>query len=117
MNIPQRVVLSTGATENLRRLAAKVQLLPNVTARFALIASLNQSHTPALDNGPAGLTINRVTLFGDLETFLMTALFAKHKVASDMSIARLISAHINRGVNHLQLRVDSLFDIAGACVR
>src|SRR5450755_3553032 len=96
----------------LRQLSSKTGLSPNVLARFAMLFSFEQSNVPAKDLGPGELTINKSTLFGELEPFLLAAYVACHPAAADADVARDLAAHIARGANHLQRRVKSIFDLA-----
>lgn len=114
MNLPHRVTLSATTTNTLRQLAAKTGLSPNVLARFALLVSLNQAHSPVEDTGTPDLTINRSTLFGDIEVLLASALVASSEGSTSVS-PKAISAHIARGAAHLQLRIASIADLAVLC--
>lgn len=112
MIAPARVTLSSSTTMVLRQLASKTGLSPNVLARFAMLFSFEQPNVPGKDVGQADLTINKSTLFGELEPFLLAAYVARSPAANDADIARDLAAHIARGANHLQRRVKSIFDLA-----
>lgn len=112
MMIPQRVTLSKATTSKLRQVAAKTGLSPNIVARFAMLISAEEKHEPAQDVGPPDLTINRSSLFGELEPFLVSALFGAQTRLSDAGVARSVAAHIGRGASHLSVRVKSIFDLA-----
>jgi len=109
---PPRVALSETTTSALRQVAAKTGLTPNVVARFAMLVSFEQRHAPAPDMGAADLTINRATLFGEIESFLLAAFLAVHPNADESTTSKLIASHIARGARFLNLRVNSLFDLA-----
>lgn len=115
MTIPARVSLSPGTTSVLRQISARTGLSPNVIARFAMLISFEQRHIPGEDAGPPDLTINRITLFGELEPFLITAFLATHATGTLMS-GKLLASHIARGAAQLQLRVSSIADLAALCI-
>ena len=73
MKAPYRVLLSEQTTANLRSLTQKTGLSANILSRFAMLISFEDSTAPAADAGKGLLTINRTTLFGELEPFLMAA--------------------------------------------
>src|SRR5947209_7470593 len=93
----QRVTLSANATSNLRQVASRTRLTPNIVARFAMLVSFENPDAPADDHGKPDLVINHSSLFGDLEPFLMTAFNARSKGTSDTQRSKLLSAHIARG--------------------
>jgi DNA sulfur modification protein DndE len=118
MTAPSRVTLSESTTNTLRQLASRTGLTPNLLARIALILSFEQRSAPAQDLGPSALTINRTSLFGDIEPFLVNAFRAVSKDVSDPSAAaRLWSAHIARGSKYLQRRVNSIVDLAEVLIQ
>jgi DNA sulfur modification protein DndE len=113
-----RITLSQLATNNLKHLAGKTGLSPNVVARFAMLVSFEQPDPPANDLGQPDLTINQTTLFGDLEPFLMTAfLSAATADQSEAGSAKLLAAHVARGAAFLNLRVSNIGDLATFAVK
>ena len=111
MIAPNRVVLSELTTSVLRSMTTKTGLSANIVARFAMLISLEEKDPPALDGGKPGLTINRGTLFGDLEPFLMSAYALSKGNAPLTNPAREIASHIARGAAYLNLRVNSVTDL------
>ncbi len=112
MTAPQRVTLSTSTTSRLRQLAAKTGLSPNIVARFAMLMSVEQPNAPAADSGDGDLTINRTTLFGEIEPFLLSALAMSEGEIAEGNAPKVVAAHISRGANYLQQRVTSIVDLA-----
>jgi len=82
-----------------------------------MLISFEQRHMPARDNGPAELTINRATLFGEIEPFLVNAFRATSKDATDGGATWLWAAHISRGANYMQRRVNSIADLGDLLVQ
>jgi DNA sulfur modification protein DndE len=117
MKTIQRVTLSETTTSNLRQVAARTRLTPNVVARFAMLVSFEHPDAPADDFGKPELVINNSSLFGDIEPFLMTAFTARCKGISDAQRSKLLAAHIARGAAFLNVRVDSIVDLARLCVQ
>lgn len=113
MNAPYRVVLSEMTTSVLRSLTTKTGLSANVLARFAMLISFEDNAPPATDGGKAGLTINRATLFGELEPFLMSAFALRTKDVTSAGVGKELANHIARGAAHLNVRVQSLTDLLG----
>ncbi|HEX5275180.1 MAG TPA: DndE family protein [Candidatus Rubrimentiphilum sp.] len=111
-----RVTLSHTATANLKQIAQKTRLTPNVIARFAMLASFEHDSIPAPDLGKPELVINQSSLFGELEPFLLTAFSAKTKGVVDSDRSKLLAAHIARGAAHLTLRVNSVIDLVKLCI-
>lgn len=111
MNAPYRVTVSEMTTSTLRSLTTKTGLSPNVLARFAMLISLEERDAPAVDAGKPALTINRVTLFGELEPFLMTAYALASKSAGGAGASKDLANHIARGAAFLNVRVNSLSDL------
>jgi DNA sulfur modification protein DndE len=111
MTAPYRVVLSETTTSVLRSLTSKTALSANVLARFAMLISFEEADPPANDAGKPGLTINRTTLFGELEPFLMSAFALRSKSASGPGAAKELANHIARGAAYLNVRVQSLTDL------
>ena len=107
MKAPYRVLLSEQTTANLRSLTQKTGLSANILSRFAMLISFEDSTAPAADAGKGLLTINRTTLFGELEPFLMAAysLVARNNGAN---AGKDIGDHIARGAAYLNVRVDSI---------
>ena len=113
MTAPARVILSETVTSLLRSLTAKTGLSANILARFAMLMSFEEPDTPATDNGKAGLTINRMTLFGELEPFLMSAfVLSPHYRGNSTNVSKDFANHIARGVARLNVRIQSLSDLA-----
>lgn len=111
MNAPYRVILSEMTTTVLRSLTTKTGLSANVLARFAMLISFEEPDAPAVDAGKPGLTINRTTLFGELEPFLMSAFALRSRNASAPGAAKELANHIARGAAYLNVRVQSLTDL------
>lgn len=108
-----RVTLSEAATMQLKQVATKTGLSPNVVARFAMLISFRQGHPPVSDTGKGDLTINQSSLFGDLAPFLLSALaLVAPKDLDDNQAQRLLAAHISRGAGYMNLRVKSILDLA-----
>jgi DNA sulfur modification protein DndE len=111
MNAPYRVVLSEMTTSILRSLTAKTGLHANLLSRFAMLISFEDSDPPAVDVGKPGLTINRTTLFGELEPFLMSAYGLVSKSAGGPAAGKELANHIARGAGFLNVRVNSITDL------
>jgi DNA sulfur modification protein DndE len=111
MKAPYRVSLSESATSLLRSLTQKTGLSANILARCAMLISFEQSTAPAQDAGKGDLVINRASLFGELEPFLMSAYSLVAKTPSNS--AKEIANHIARGAAYLNVRVESVPDFLG----
>jgi DNA sulfur modification protein DndE len=112
---PTRVTLSRGTTAALKQLSARTGVSPNIIARFAMLVSFEQDSEPADDFGPPDLTINQSSLFGDLEPFLMSAFTLRVGKLGRAARAKALVAHIARGTSFLNVRVDSVIDLARLC--
>jgi DNA sulfur modification protein DndE len=108
MKAPYRVALSENATSLLRSLTQKTGLSANILARFAMLISFEDKSTPANDAGKPDLVINRTSLFGDLEPFIMAAFSLTKGSAS--TAGKDIANHIARGAAFLNVRVESVPD-------
>jgi len=75
-----------------------------------MLVSFEQNDVPAGDLGKPGLVINRTTLFGELEPFLMSA-FALRTKTTGPGVAKELANHIARGAAYLNVRVQSLTDL------
>jgi DNA sulfur modification protein DndE len=117
MNAPYRVTLSAGTTSVLRSLTSKTGLSPNVLARFAMLISFEDRDPPAVDAGKPALTINRTTLFGELEPFLMSAYALASKTAGGPNAGKELANHIARGAAFLNVRVQNLTDLLALVAR
>lgn len=113
MNAPYRVILSEKTTSLLRSLTSKTGLSANILSRFAMLLSFEDLAEPAIDSGKAGLTINRATLFGELEPFLMSAFALRSSMTGNTVNPRDLGNHIARGVNYLNVRIHSMTDLLG----
>ena len=111
MNAPYRVVLSEMTTSILRSLTSRTGLSANVLSRFAMLISFEEPDVPATDGGKPGLTINRATLFGELEPFLMSAYALTSKAVAGSNAGKDLTNHIARGAAYLNVRVHSLADL------
>lgn len=109
MKAPYRVSLSENATKMLRSLTQKTGLSANILARCAMLISFEEKAPPASDNGKSELVINRTTLFGDLEPFLMSA-YSLTPSSSATAAGKDIANHIARGAAYLNVRVNSVPD-------
>jgi DNA sulfur modification protein DndE len=107
---PYRVALSQRTTSVLRSLTSKTGLSANVLARFAMLISFEDENPPAIDGGTPSLVINRATLFGELEPFLMSA-YALAATTGGSRIGKELASHIARGAAYLNVRVESLTDL------
>jgi len=111
MSAPYRVSLSEMTTSVLRSLTSKTGLSANILARFAMLISFEDPDPPAIDAGKSGLIINRTTLFGELEPFLMNAYSIASKAAGGPTASKDLANHIARGAAYLNVRVQSLTDL------
>lgn len=111
MIAPYRVVLTETTTSVLRSLTSKTGLSANLLARFAMLISFEDSDAPATDAGKPALTINRTTLFGELEPFLMSAYALTRKPTHGTTAGKDLANHIARGAAYLNVRVQSLADL------
>jgi DNA sulfur modification protein DndE len=116
MTAPYRVVLSEMTTSVLRSLTSKTGLSANILARFAMLISFEDRDPPANDAGKPGLTINRTTLFGELEPFLMSAYALTTKTINSQNSAKELANHIARGATFLNVRVQSLTDLVALVI-
>ena len=110
MNAPYRVVLSDSTTTTLKALTQKPGLSANILSRFAMLVSFEIHDDVATDIGKPGLVINRTTLFGDLETFIMSAYAISGGKSGEQGCSKELSAHIARGAAYLNIRTESLTD-------
>lgn len=78
-----------------------------------MLLSFENLAEPANEGGKPGLTINRATLFGELETFLMSAFALRVSKSSGKNSSRSLANHIARGVGFLNVRVHSVTDLIG----
>jgi hypothetical protein len=76
-----------------------------------MLISFEDRDPPANDAGKPGLTINRTTLFGELEPFLMSAFALTNKKATETSSGKELANHVARGATYLNVRVHSLADL------
>ena len=111
MTAPYRVVLSEMTTSVLRSLTSKTGLSANILSRFAMLISFEDRDLPANDAGKPGLTINRTTLFGELEPFLMSAYALTNKTSTGQNSGKELANHIARGATFLNVRVQSMTDL------
>ena len=111
MTAPYRVVLSEMTTSVLRSLTSKTGLSANILSRFAMLISFEDRDPPANDAGKPGLTINRTTLFGELEPFLMSAFALTNKKSAAANTGKELGNHIARGATYMNVRVHSLTDL------
>ena len=111
MTAPYRVVLSEMTTSVLRSLTSKTGLSANILSRFAMLISFEDSDAPANDSGKPGLTINRTTLFGELEPFLMSAYALTNRPTNGQNPGKDLANHIARGATFLNVRVHSMTDL------
>ena len=111
MNAPYRVVLNEMTTSLLRSLTTKTGLSANVLSRFAMLISFEESDPPAIVSGKSGLIINRTTLFGELEPFLMSAYALRSRAAGSADASKDLSNHIARGAAYLNVRVNSITEL------
>ncbi len=111
MNAPYRVVLSEATTSTLRSLTQKTGLSANLLARLAMLISFEMPDAIVPDSGKPGLTINRSTLFGELETFLMSAYALAGGRPGSPNSGRELAGHIARGSGFLNLRIESMTDL------
>jgi DNA sulfur modification protein DndE len=95
----------------MRSLSQKTGLSANVLSRFAMLLSFEDVAPPAVDAGKPGLTINRATLFGELEPFLMSAYTLRGQSPSKQNVSKDLANHIARGAGFLNVRVQSLPDL------
>jgi DNA sulfur modification protein DndE len=116
MKAPYRVTLSEMTTSVLRSLTTKTGLSANILARFAMLLSFEDGDPPAVDAGKPDLTINRTTLFGELEPFLMSAYALASKSAGGPGAGKDLANHIARGAAFLNVRVQSLTDLLALVV-
>ena len=109
MKAPYRIALSGNATSILRSLTQKTGLSANILARCAMLISFEDPIPPVIDAGKGELSINRTTLFGDLEPFLMSA-YSLVPRSSGTTVGKDIANHIARGAAYLNVRVESIPD-------
>jgi len=116
MNAPYRVTLSETTTSTLRSLTQKTGLSANILSRFAMLLSFEMPDPVVPENGKAGLTINRTTLFGELEPFIMAAYGMSGGKLGGPGAAKELAGHIARGAAFLNVRIQRLSDLLGiAC--
>jgi hypothetical protein len=76
-----------------------------------MLISFEEVDAPAVDAGKPGLTINRATLFGELEPFLMSAYALASQRSGGPGVGKDLANHIARGAAFLNVRVQSLTDL------
>ena len=111
MNAPYRVTVSANTTSLLRSLTTKTGLSPNILARFAMLISFEDAAPLAVDAAKPDLTINRASLFGEMEPFLMSAYALASKPPDGPGVAKDLANHIARGTAFLNVRVQNLADL------
>lgn len=111
MNAPYRVALSESTTSTLRSLTQKTGLSANLLSRFSMLISFEDATPPAQDVGKTGLTINRTTLFGELEPFIMSAYVMTRSSGAESAVGKDLANHIARGSAYLNVRVKRLADL------
>ena len=109
-----KVVISAVSTKKLRTLHGRTGITPNILARIALTISLESPQQLNSDDQPIdGMEFNGYTLFGDLETVLISLIRESNALHDrvDGALSDDIRAHINRGVEKLYPRIRTLSDI------
>ena len=76
-----------------------------------MLISFEDDDAPAVDAGKPALTINRTTLFGELEPFLMSAFALTSRAETSAKQGKDLANHIARGASYLNVRVQSLADL------
>ena len=116
--LPSKVSISKDAGGQLRALAQRARLTPNLLARMALTTSLEAGALGALVK-PAevsGQEFNTYTLLGtDQHLYLALVELVESDASNEADADRLIDcmvAHIERGISQIALRVKTPGDVA-----
>ena len=116
----QRIPFSKDADIRMRGLKGSTGITPNYLCRMGFCLSLEETGNPSsyLDNlSEIGREINRVTLLGDNDqtyVALLKTWMYKNKLDYNNSdeINNCLIAHMNRGVELICSRVESLTDLS-----
>ena len=90
----------------------KTGLKPNVLCRIGFCLSLSEAEIPNPDQYDRnGMEFNRYTLLGDYEALYLAVLkerLLKDAISEEGDLERYFRAHMNRGVDLLDLRIRAL---------
>lgn len=110
--------ISAPATGQVRVLAQRAGLTPNLICRMAMTASFEVGPiTGAPDDTAEGQEFNAYTLFGDYQPIFLDLLRfvefgAKDIQVEDVELQQRLRQHIDRGVRQLAVRIKSPADAA-----
>lgn len=110
--------ISASATGQVRVLAQRAGLTPNLICRMAMTTSFEAGPiTGAPDEATEGQEFNAYTLFGDFQPIFLDLLRfvefgVKDAQVEDGELLRRLRQHIDRGVRQLAVRIKSPSDAA-----
>lgn len=110
--------ISSEATGRLRMLRQRSRLTPNLLCRMALASSLETG--PVGEMAPpeeSGQEFNAYTLFGSDQTIFLSLLTLVERIdgaaeLDDDELMRRLRCHIDRGIGHIAIRIDTPADAA-----
>lgn len=110
--------ISASATGQVKVLAHRAGLTPNLICRMAMVSSFEAGPvTGSAEKSEEGLEFNAYTLFGDYQPIFIDMLrFVELRSGNvrcdDSELLRKLSQHIDRGVRQLSVRIKSPADAA-----
>ena len=105
--------ISASATGQVRVLAQRAGLTPNLICRMAMTTSFEAGPiTGAPDEAAEGQEFNAYTLFGDFQPIYLDLLRFVEFGVEDGELHRKLRQHIDRGVRQLAVRIKSPDDAA-----
>ena len=109
-----RLKMSSRSQYLLGVLKNRTGLTPNITARFAICLSLNDSSVPNPDEfDEKGSEIHPSVLFGEYEYMflaLLTQRLFREKLDPNLYLDKMLRAHLNRGTISLYSRIQDISD-------
>jgi len=116
MSLPNRIRLSTNASEKLKQLKMHTGLTPNILARTAIMltVSSNTGIRNASVSDIDGLELNKSVLFGDhVDYYELLLEQYRHEQQLDENASKLIPALVEVGVHKLG-HVKKISDLTSA---
>jgi DNA sulfur modification protein DndE len=113
---PNKVYVSTAASQQLNMLAQRTSLRPNISCRLGICLSLEEYGPPTAEEfgGRSEREFNWSTLFGQLD--MLYVAMVKQRLAEDgmdpeLDFEEQLHRHLNRGVFLLFKRLKRLEDL------
>ena len=109
--LPNRIRISSVATEILKQVKARTGITPNILARFALAQSLEDAGEDIIEpSNTNGSEFNLITLLGEYKLHYEALLRQRYGEIDEGAGSALVAAHIERGMHTLR-RVRSPADL------